>query len=125
MADTDSSAGGGLFVKESIINIRQEFNYLTELLLFGDISGEEYLEKLKAFVWVDESGAPWTISPVNGNWYSFTEEGFLLGEPPEVLYRPVEPLAEEGVKAGGKFCTGCGSPLGEGSRFCAECGRAS
>lgn len=105
-----------IVLKVSIAGIRQEYNYLTELLIFGELDVESYLRELNQTVAFDGSGEPWAISPGNGNWYRLTEEGPVLGEPPEYLYRPA-PAAPV------KFCAYCGSRLQDEARFCRECGK--
>ena len=132
-----------LVLKRRALDIRQDYNFLTELLLYGELDPERYLRELKKTVAFDESGEPWAISPQNGNWYRLTEEGPALGEPPEILYVPAQGFEEEagggegtaaaaaaspgaaGKPAGQKkFCTQCGSVLRENARFCRECGTA-
>jgi len=124
--------GGGpawdsLAIKESIVGIRQRFNYLTELWLAGELEGSRYLEKLSSMVYFDPAGDCWFISPLNGNWYRVTDEGQTPGEPPMFLYRPVEDIVDSA--GGGKvsssearFCTHCGTPLLEGAMYCSKCG---
>jgi zinc-ribbon domain len=108
--------------EESIIAIRQKFNYLVELVLDGEMQEDEFFGKLEDFFYVDDSGTPWMISLKNGNWNRITEQGPVPGEPPEVLYRPIDEPADE-EKPRKKFCTHCGGQLQEESRFCRMCGK--
>ena len=120
----DENAAVEHLVREaSIVEIRQDFNYLTELLAFGELSGDEYREKLEGFAWFDEEGRRWMISPENGNWYRFAEGKVVLGEPPSVLYSPVEEPRTEPEAAAAGFCSGCGNPLKADARFCRKCGQ--
>ncbi|MFH1150284.1 MAG: zinc ribbon domain-containing protein [Actinomycetota bacterium] len=108
--------------KESILAIRQNFNYLVELLLYDEMEEDEFFKKLESLFYIDESGVPWLISVKNGNWYKLTEDGPVLGEPPDFLYRPVD-LPEIKEEPTGEFCADCGKPLSEGKKFCSGCGK--
>ena len=110
--------------KESILAIRQNFNYLVELLLYGEMEEDEFFKKLENLFYIDESGAPWLISVKNGNWYRLTEDGPVLGEPPDFLYRPTERHeVREDAEKPCRFCADCGKPLSEGKKFCSGCGK--
>jgi hypothetical protein len=116
-----------LFLKESIFDIRQQYNHLAELYLFGEIDGDTYINKLSETVYFDAEGNPWVISPFNGNWYLAAGDTPVLAEPPPVLMRPAELKEDQGAgqaeESGGKFCSSCGKPLREEARFCASCGK--
>ncbi|MEW6554306.1 MAG: zinc ribbon domain-containing protein [Actinomycetota bacterium] len=125
--------GGGitgetLAIRDSIVVIRQRFNYLTELWLAGELDVDRYVKELSRLVYCDSGGACWYISPHNGNWYRVTDTGQEPGEPPEFLYRPASDIAWEGVPApqeppAVRFCKHCGAPREDGAVFCSQCGR--
>jgi hypothetical protein len=121
-----------LAVKEPIIAIRQEFNRLTELWAMDALDDAEYMDKLRQFVWFDEAGRQWVISPENGNWYTLTEDGPVLGEPAEFLYRPAEERPGQnagnvsearGAPPPALVCRACGATLNIGDAFCSNCGK--
>lgn len=107
---------------ESIAAIRQHFNYLVELLTYGEMREDEFLRAIEDFLWVDTGGTPWIISLENGNWYRLVGEDRVLGEPPDVLYCPVG-SQETRDEPASKFCAYCGKPLSEGKKFCSGCGK--
>lgn len=119
---TEGKTGAREMSGKPIAAIRLEFNYLVELLTFGEITKEKFLEASRAFLYFDGEGTAWAISLANGNWYKFVGGELVLGEPPEVLYRPIEKPSEE-EKPPGRFCTSCGEPMRPGKKFCANCGR--
>ena len=142
--------GETLYREESIVAIRQRFNYLTELWLLKDIDDEKYGEELARMVFADTQSALWFISPANGNWYRITdEEQPLPGEPPPTLLRPSHELLQAAAghgtglavrraaggaaaataPAGAAGASSAASPAGaaEGAgqrKFCTQCGSA-
>lgn len=120
-------AGAPLAIRESIVVIRQRFNYLTELWLAGEMDADRYLEELTRLIYFEPTGECWYISPYNGNWYRVTDAGQAPGEPPMFLYRPVEDLLQEGAPGetaspAVRFCKHCGAPREQGAAYCSQCG---
>jgi zinc-ribbon domain len=121
------ASGDPLAIRESIVAIRQRFNYLTELWQAGELDADRYLKELSRLVYFDPEGDCWYISPHNGNWYRVTDTGQAPGEPPMFLYRPAEDLLGDGVPGDAappavRFCKHCGEPRQEGAAFCSQCG---
>ncbi len=111
----------GVVLERPITVIRQQFNYLVELLSFGKIDKEEFLREAEELLCFDRDGTAWMISLENGNWYKLVGDKPVLGEPPEVLYRPVE-VPEKKHERADRFCGKCGKPLSKGKSFCTHCG---
>lgn len=89
-------------LEESFENLRNKFKS-------GDISRQDYIERLKKLRLKDSEGRFWMIGAQSGKWYYYDGKEWIQSEPPS-------------IKEGKAMCIYCGFENKITAEVCARCG---
>lgn len=98
--------------------VEEEFGQLKRKFRWGEISRQEFVEKLESLRLRDEEGKFWTIGVRSGKWYYFGGKEWVQSEPPSITEGKaicVHCGFENRLEA--ESCARCGGSLGEKEKF--------
>jgi ribosomal protein L40E len=115
--------GRGEPMEKTFKEVIEAFNSLKSKFQAGEISRQEFIDKLKRLRIKDDQGRFWMIGARTGKWYYYDGKDWVQSEAPSQKKKKAICIYcgfENTIEA--EACARCGGNLGEESPLCPKCG---